>query len=1249
MFTKAAHIKPSSKKAHHPAFTRAQQNDSFIPSIQPKLQVDSPTSTYEVEADRMADHVVSNGAFVPPSNFVSAALVQTASVPIGSQASELDADEMADKLMPPMPGEDSKVKDADAEPETNVEEEKVEKKEPEVVDKAVKEPGGGKDAGKKGKGTPAPKEEKEEEPPAPEAEGEEVTAEDAAAFQGEPTMEPVAPVEITPELSAQFVQTKMEESPQHEEENEVQEEGEEGHVRTKLFDEEGGVSKDNKIQRNGDGAPEVGSKTERGIAESKSGGHSMDGHTQQFMESQFQADFSNVKVHTDGNAADLNNQLRAKAFTHENHVYFNEGQYDPGSKDGQHLLAHELTHVVQQDASIQRKPQISNAPAPKVQRLGISDALDHFADAANAIPGFRMFTIILGVNPINMSSVDRSAANIMRAMVEFLPGGILITKALDNHGVFEKASVWFKEQMDSLSITGGSIKKSIDKFLDSLGWSDIFDLGGVWIRAKSIITTPIKRLISFAKGLVSTIIEMVKSAILRPLAALAEGTPAYDLLRLVLGSDPITGDPYPPTAENLIGGFMKLIGQEEIWKNIQEGNAIEKAYAWFQGAMSGLMGFVTAIPTTIIDTLTSLTWKDIVLLPKAFVKVGKVFLNVAGKFLEWAGGTVLSLLEIIFTVVAPGAVPWIKKAGAGFNSILENPVGFIGNLITAAKTGFEKFAANIGKHLKAAMLNWLLGSLAGAGIYIPTGLNFQEIIKFVLSVLGISWANIRIKLVKHLGEPAVKALEVGFELVTLLITKGPMAMWERIMEHLSDLKSMVIGEITSWVVTKVVTKAITKLVSSLNPAGAVIQAIIFIYDTITFLVDKISKIAQVGFAVLDSIVNIANGVLGAAIKKVEQTLAGMLTLAINFLAHFLGLGKVSKKIVEIVKKLQEKVDAAIDKAILFVVNAAKKFLKGLMKMAGGKDNRSKEQKAKDLQKAVAEVKKLDADPKINKKQFNKGLAKIKKKYKMKSLALIPKEGTKFDVAAEINPKTIVGIDIAIDLHPDIVLKAKFEKGDKVYIVVLIDKAKNRLDIQNRGLKRKKKIDEFNEEVKSGVYVKTDKSDIPDQRYLPLSMRPGTAFIRPTLYEKHGWKAKSKAKKAADIPKIVTRVNNVIADTTSARAGRWKSLKDEGVVEKAAHPDFYDPTKISYQTDHKTDLAIKWNSSGYNTDDATRKLHVLSDKNLKVITAEANNAKPKITYNLFVGVGFESKMANSTKKSLTINGQQYLDSKNKPIK
>ena len=66
---------------------------------------------------------------------------------------------------------------------------------------------------------------------------------------------------------------------------------------------------------------------------------------------------------------------------------------------------------------------------------------------------------------------------------------------------------------------------ALKEFLDSLGWRDIFHPGRVWDRAKAIFTAPIKRLIDFVRGLVVGILEMIKDAILKPLAGLASRDP----------------------------------------------------------------------------------------------------------------------------------------------------------------------------------------------------------------------------------------------------------------------------------------------------------------------------------------------------------------------------------------------------------------------------------------------------------------------------------------------------------------------------------------------------------------------------------------------------------------------------------------------------------------------------------------------------------------------------------------------------
>ncbi len=682
-----------------------------------------------------------------------------------------------------------------------------------------------------------------------------------------------------------------------------------------------------KLQRKESGTPSVSDSAQTSINNKTTGGQPLSSDVRGYMEPRFNADFSNVRIHNDQESAGLSNQLSARAFTYQNHIFFSRDQYQPGTGEGKQLLAHELTHTIQQGHSIQRSPQVSTTTStPGIQRLGIQDALDYFADKAYYIPGFRLLTILIGFNPINRQPADRNAANILRALIELIPGGHLITQALDNHGVFSKAGSWVERQIATLGDIGSDIMSGLRRFLDSLSWTDIIDLGGVWERAKSIFTGPAGRLISFAASIVTGILQLIREAILRPLAALAEGTAGYDLLKAILAQDPITGDPYPRTPETLIGGFMKLIGQEEVWENIKKSNAVARAWTWFQGALSGLMGFVRSIPAKIIETLTSLTIQDVITVAGVFIKVGKAFLNIAGEFIGWALAQVITLLEIIFEVVAPGAVPYIKKAQGAFRTIIQNPVGFVGNLVRAGKMGFQLFASNIGKHLKNGLIKWITGPLGEAGVYIPKSFSLLEIIKLVLSVLGLTWQNIRSKLLKIFPEPVLAGLEKTAGIVVTLIKDGPVAAWEQIKTELSELKDQMIAKITELVTSEVVKAAVTKLVSMLNPAGAVIQAIIAVYNTITFFIQKISQIARVVGSFIDSIAAIAAGQVSAAAQKVEQTMANTLTIIIAFLAKFAGLGNIPEKIVGIINKIRKPIDKGLDKIVGWLGNMLKKFV-----------------------------------------------------------------------------------------------------------------------------------------------------------------------------------------------------------------------------------------------------------------------------------------------------------------------------------
>lgn len=102
---------------------------------------------------------------------------------------------------------------------------------------------------------------------------------------------------------------------------------------------------------------------------SKGGGKGLDKKTKNEMESGFGADFSDVKVHTDSNAVQMSQELGAQAFTNGNDVYFNKGKYNPNSKEGKHLLAHELTHTIQQNGAKQKSGMVQKSAMRNAEPL----------------------------------------------------------------------------------------------------------------------------------------------------------------------------------------------------------------------------------------------------------------------------------------------------------------------------------------------------------------------------------------------------------------------------------------------------------------------------------------------------------------------------------------------------------------------------------------------------------------------------------------------------------------------------------------------------------------------------------------------------------------------------------------------------------------------------------------------------------------------------------------------------------------
>jgi hypothetical protein len=118
------------------------------------------------------------------------------------------------------------------------------------------------------------------------------------------------------------------------------------------------------LQRSGRGPPTpASSQFQSQLQSSKGQGAPLNHSVLHSMQNKFGADFGSVRIHNNEASAQLSRSINAQAFTHGNDIYFNHGKYNPHTSSGGQLLAHELTHTIQQGASsVHRKPSVASSP-----------------------------------------------------------------------------------------------------------------------------------------------------------------------------------------------------------------------------------------------------------------------------------------------------------------------------------------------------------------------------------------------------------------------------------------------------------------------------------------------------------------------------------------------------------------------------------------------------------------------------------------------------------------------------------------------------------------------------------------------------------------------------------------------------------------------------------------------------------------------------------------------------------------------
>ncbi len=268
----------------------------------------------------------------------------------------------------------------------------------------------------------------------------------------------------------------------------------------------------------------------------------------------------------------------------------------------------------------------------------------------------------------------------------------------------------------------------------------------------------------------------------------------------------------------------------------------------------------------------------------------------------------------------------MNQGGDAARKIVKDPGKFLDNLGAALKKGFNQFSGNFFKHLKAAFINWLFGTMSKTGIEIPSEFSFKGVFGIMLQVMGITKDWIRSRVVKHIGAKNVERIEKAWSVVSTLISGGVGGLWEKAKEFLSDLKDKLFDTIQNWLITQIVKQAILWVLSLLNPVSALLKIIKMIYDVIMFFVENIDRILQLVKAVIQSIGQIVAGNIKGAANWIENAMARILPIIISFLARLLGIGGIANKIKSFIMKVQKKVRGVIDKILKKIVGGIKKII-----------------------------------------------------------------------------------------------------------------------------------------------------------------------------------------------------------------------------------------------------------------------------------------------------------------------------------
>jgi hypothetical protein len=394
-------------------------------------------------------------------------------------------------------------------------------------------------------------------------------------------------------------------------------------------------------------------------------GRPLDRETRRYMESRIGFDFGKVRIHTDARAASSAKTMGSLAYTVGNDVVFASGNYAPNTTQGRRLLAHELTHVVQQNPA--PKPVARSVPMPspaprRVQRWWnpLADIKEKALAKLRQIPGYELFCVILGKDLLTGKEVERNAENLTHGVLQLVPGGQDAYDRMKQSGAIDRAFAWLKAEVNKLNFSEQYFSDLFQRAKDAVDFTHLEDS---WDRIVDIFREPYERVKTFASNVIHKVLEFVLEAAIEALGGKEIAQQILEFFRKAgTAIKTIVNDP-AAFLGHLLDALKQGFGQfkDNIVEHLKNG-----LVQWLFGEIPGL-----TLPKKF--TITEIIGMVLQVLGITYANFRQKLENVLGapavRFLEGA-------FEIVKTIYTQGmGAAWkliLEKAENLFDTIMES-------------------------------------------------------------------------------------------------------------------------------------------------------------------------------------------------------------------------------------------------------------------------------------------------------------------------------------------------------------------------------------------------------------------------------------------------------------------------------------------------------------------------------------------------------------------------------------------------